>query len=75
MGRATESIQHCHRAACVEIINITEAEMELFIILSLPKSRSAISTVLCATPTMAIDAIDAFAREKIERETNPHNQK
>ncbi len=24
---------------------------------------------------MAIDAIDAFAREKIERETNPHNQK
>ncbi len=56
-------------------INVTEAEKKSLIIRSLPKSMSLISTVVSATPTMTMEAIDALVRRDIESEKNPNNQK
>ncbi len=58
----------------MKIINITEAEKKSLIILSLPKSISVITTVVSATPTTTMEAINALVREVIEREKNPNNQ-
>ncbi len=77
----TEWDEHMHQLnpiiaqLALQNISITDVENKSLIIRSLPKSMSDISTVVSATPTVTMDAIDALVWEEIEREKNSYNQK